>query len=108
MYNMPVFSSNDVYSSHVSVMNEWNKNYFVTKTFMKFGSVIIFFYPLKMWPNLLDQTYISTTIHHFWYVFGIIVLLEHPTATKSQSSADELMVKNLENILLLHYSIYFL
>ena len=31
---------NDFYSSHVSVMNECNTNYFVAKTFMKFGSVI--------------------------------------------------------------------
>ena len=37
---MPVFSSSDVHSSHVSVMNEWNINDFVTKTFRKFGSVI--------------------------------------------------------------------
>ena len=40
MYIMAVFSSSDFYSSHVSVMNERNTNYFVTKTFMKFGSVM--------------------------------------------------------------------
>ena len=40
--NMSVFSPNEFYSSHVSVMNEWNINYFVTKTFMKFGSVIFY------------------------------------------------------------------
>ena len=40
MYIMAAFSSNDFYSSHVSVINEWNTNYFVTKTFMKFDSVM--------------------------------------------------------------------
>lgn len=31
---MSVFSFGDFYSSHVSVMNEWNTDYFVTKTFI--------------------------------------------------------------------------
>ena len=35
VYIMAVLSS-----SNDSVMNEWNTCYFVTKTFMKFGSVI--------------------------------------------------------------------
>ena len=38
---MSAFSSNDSYSSHVSAMNDWNTNYFVTKTFIKFSSVLI-------------------------------------------------------------------
>ena len=40
MYILAVFTSNDFHSSHDSVMNKWNTNYFVTKTFMKFGSIM--------------------------------------------------------------------
>ena len=40
MYVMSVLSSSDFYSSHVSVLNEWSTNYFVTETFMNFGSTI--------------------------------------------------------------------
>ena len=35
-----IFSSSDFYSSHVSVINEWNTHCFVTKTFMKFSSEV--------------------------------------------------------------------
>ena len=31
MYNFTVITSNEFYSSHVSVMSEWKTNYFVTK-----------------------------------------------------------------------------
>ena len=41
----------DSFSSHVSVINECN-----TKTFMNFGSIIVFIIGLlKMRPNLLDH-----------------------------------------------------
>ena len=39
--DITVFSSSEFYSSPASVRNEWNTNYFVTKTLMKLG-------PLKM------------------------------------------------------------
>ena len=35
MFIMSVFSSNDLYTSHVSVMSEWNTNDFVTKSILE-------------------------------------------------------------------------
>lgn len=42
MFIMTVVTSNESYSSHVSVMDEKNTNCFVTRIFMKFASVIKF------------------------------------------------------------------
>ena len=58
----------------------------------------------------LNSSLIDPFLYHFWCVFGIILPLEHPTAAKTKSSGWWLQVflKNLEIILLLHYSIYFL
>ena len=54
IHNM-VFSSSDFNSSHVSVMNEWNTNYFnIHGVWFSNGFIIGF---LKMGPNLLDHKY---------------------------------------------------
>ena len=40
MYITTVVSSSDFYNSYFLWSNEWNTNYFVAKSFMKFGSLI--------------------------------------------------------------------
>ena len=56
----------------------------------------------------LNSSVIQSFLYHFWCVFGIIVLLEHPSAPNYQSSADDFWFswRILEIIpIILHHSI---
>ena len=62
---MSVFSSNHLYSSYFSVMNQRNTNYSVTKTFIRFASNLnLLFSRLKIYHNLLAQKYTYSNVNN--------------------------------------------